>query len=240
VADQFCGDGGISGSEICDPGISPAQTCASLSFSEGTLECSGCIPVGCSDGDEPPQITSIDELPPTIDTYARHPVRGTFSDADGDVVAAIVTNGSQEITYDVSAAGRRSGTFEVFVTCNGVTGDAGKVDFTVDLVDAAENKTEESETITSACVVPPLCGDGKKEGAEQCDPGSDDPADACTDDRVCVNDCTCRKANSCAGRCCPELDGFCGHEELDCRCDMHCRDADRNDCCNDAQEECGL
>jgi hypothetical protein len=240
LADQFCGDGKVQGSEVCDPAVSPAQSCTSLGFSGGTLDCSGCVPVGCTGNDEPPVITSLEALSATIDAYSRHPVRGTFSDSDGDVTAAVITNGSKETTYDLAVAGRRSGTFEVFVACNGLTGDAGQIDFTLDLVDADENQTEEPKSISSQCTAPPLCGDGVKEGQEQCDPGSDDPADACTDGQVCRNDCTCGDPSSCADRCCPELDGFCGHEELACRCDAHCRDADRNDCCADAKAECGL
>lgn len=238
---QFCGDGRVQGSEVCDPATSPAPTCASLGFSEGTLDCSGCIPVGCSGGDEPPVISSLDTLSAQIDTHSRHPVRGTFSDADGDVEHAVLTKSDDaEVTYDLALSGRRSGTFEVFLACNGLVGDAGKLDFTLTLVDAAGNESADAKPVTSQCVEPPLCGDGDKQGAEECDPGSEDTADACPDGRVCGNDCTCGEPTSCAGRCCPELEGFCGHPELACRCDAHCRDADRNDCCADAKAECGL
>lgn len=240
LAAQFCGDGKVEGSEVCDPATSPAPTCTSLGFSEGTLDCSGCVPAGCSGGDEAPAITSLDALPATIDTYVRHPVRGTFSDADGDVTSAILSSESAEITYDVDGAGRRTGTFEVIVGCNGLTGDAGKLDFALDLADEAGNETSESGTVAAQCVVPPLCGDGTTQSGEECDPGSDVAADACGSGKVCVNDCTCGAATSCAGRCCPDVDGFCGHADLACRCDAHCRDADRNDCCADAKAECGL
>ncbi|MBY0279956.1 hypothetical protein K2Z84_31860 [Candidatus Binatia bacterium] len=241
TASQFCGDGLIQGNEVCDPATSPAPTCASLSYAGGTLDCSGCIPVGCTDVDEAPQITSLEALPDEIDAHSRYAVRGTFSDRDGDVTQAVLTKSTGEQKfYDLAVAGRRSGTFEVFVGCNGVVdGDDSMLDYTVALLDAAKNEGDDM-AVTSQCVEPPLCGDGKKEGAERCDPGSDDPADACPNNRVCRNDCTCGKPKSCAGRCCPDPDGFCGHAELDCRCDPHCRDADRNDCCDDAKAECGL
>ena len=240
LAAQFCGDGRVEGSEVCDPGTSPPPTCTSLGFSGGTLDCSTCVPRGCTGGDQPPAITSFEPLPSTVDTYVRHPVRGTFSDPDGDVTSAILSSDTVEIVYDVDGAGRRSGTFEVVVGCNGLTGTAGQIDFALDLADAAGNETETPEAVTAQCVVPPRCGDGVKEGTEECDPGSDDPSDACGDGQVCVNDCTCGVVTSCAGRCCPELDGFCGHSELGCRCDADCRNADRNDCCADAKVECGL
>jgi len=238
--DQFCGDGRVEGSEVCDPATSPAPTCVSLGFSGGTLDCSSCVPVGCTGGDQPPAITALDDLPPTIDTYVRHRVQGRFFDADGDVTSAVLSRPTAEIVYDVDGMGRRSGGFEVFVGCNGLKGAAGKIDFPLDLVDAAGNKAESSEVVTAQCVVPPRCGDGEKEGAEECDPGSDDAADACGAGEVCGNDCTCGAEDSCAGRCCPEIGGFCGHSDLDCRCDPGCRDADRNDCCTDAKDECGL
>lgn len=238
---QFCGDGQIQGNEVCDPATSPAPTCASLSFSGGTLDCSGCIPVGCNDDGKEPEITSLAALPAEIDAHSRYTVRGTFSDEDGDVTHAVLTKSTgQETTYDLDVVGRRSGTFEVFVGCNGVVdGDDSQLDYTVTLLDEADNESAEM-SVTSQCVEPPVCGDGKKEGAERCDPGSDDAADACPNDRVCRNDCTCGKPDSCEGRCCPDLEGFCGHSELDCRCDPHCRDADRNDCCDDAKAQCGL
>ena len=240
LAGQFCGDGQVEGSELCDPATSPAPTCVSLGFSEGTLDCSRCVPVGCSGGDAAPAITSLTALPSTIDAYVRHPVRGTFADADGDVTSAILSSDSAEITYDVDGAGRRTGTFEVIVGCNGLTGDAGKIDFALDLTDEAGNETDQSSAVTAQCVAPPLCGDGVTAEGEECDPGADGATDTCGDGKVCGNDCTCGDAASCAGRCCPELDGFCGHAELACRCDVHCRDSDRNDCCADAKAACGL
>ena len=240
LAAQFCGDGRVEGSEVCDPGTSPPPTCESLGFAGGTLDCSTCVPRGCTGGDEPPTITSLEALPSEIDTYVRHLVRGRFADDDGDVTSAILSSDTVEIAYDVDGAGRRTGTFEVVVGCNGLTGTRGRIDFALDLADAAGNETESSQAVTAQCVVPPRCGDGVKGGAEECEPESDDPADACGDGQVCGNDCTCGAATSCAGRCCPELDGFCGHPELACRCDADCRNADRNDCCADAKAECGL
>lgn len=240
LAGQFCGDGKVEGSEVCDPATSPAPTCVSLGFSEGTLDCSECVPVGCSGGDQAPTITALTALPSTIDTYVRHPVRGTFSDADGDVTSATLSSDSAEIAYDVDGAGRRTGAFEVIVGCNGLTGDAGKIDFALDLADEAGNETDQSSSVTAQCVVPPLCGDGVKAEGEECDPGAAGTADPCGSGKVCGNDCTCGDAASCAGRCCPELAGFCGHADLACRCDVHCRDTDRNDCCADAKAACGL
>lgn len=237
LADQFCGDGVVSGSEVCDPQASPAPTCTSLGFSGGTLDCSTCVPRGCTGDDVAPSITSLDELPDEIDAYGRHPVRGRYFDPDGDLVQALLVNGDRTIAYDVAGAGRRNGVFEVAVGCNGRTDEDATIDFELSLRDAAGNESE-PVSIEASCIAPPVCGDGVEQEDEECDLASPEAADACGEDEVCANDCTCQAATSCRGRCCPTLDGFCGHDELACRCDPGCRD--RGDCCSDAKAECGL
>ena len=227
----------MSGSEVCDPQTSPAPTCATLGFAGGTLDCSTCVPRGCTGGDVAPSITSLDELPAEVDTYGRQPVRGRFADADGDVTQALLVNGDVTIAYDVAGAGRPSGVFEVAIGCNGRTGDDATIDFELSLRDQAGNESE-SMPVETSCVAPPVCGNGVEDGGEACDFASTSADDACPSDQVCNNACRCRQATSCRGRCCPTLDGFCGHSELSCRCDEGCRE--RGDCCSDAKAECGL
>jgi hypothetical protein len=241
LAAQFCGDGEVTGSEVCDPQSDPPATCASLGMGGGTLDCSTCVPSGCDGGGVAPTITSIDEVPDQIDAYGRQPVRGRFADADGDVTAAVLVHAEDDafrIKYDLRPLGRPSGVFEVAVGCNGRTGDDATIDFDIFLRDDAGHESVRSMAVAATCVAPPVCGDGVKQTGEDCDPASTAAADACATGQACVNDCSCQPVASCRGRCCPEIEGFCGHSDLACRCDEGCRD--RGDCCADAKAECGL
>jgi hypothetical protein len=238
VSTQVCGDGLVQGSELCDPGSDPAATCGSLDFLEGgELSCARCRPEGCSGGSVAPTIESIDTVG-TIDKHRRQLVRGQYFDPDGDVAEVLLLTSTTGVGsyYAIDDPGRRRGTFAISIGCNGIVTEEPAA-FDVHLVDAEGNQSTQAGEIEVSCV-DPLCGDGTRQDGEECDFGSADTGAACSDDRVCRDDCTCGPATSCAGRCCPAIDGFCGHDELACRCDPECRD--RGDCCGDARVECGL
>lgn len=234
VTSQLCGDGTIQGSELCDPGSDPAATCGSLGFESGELACTACRPEGCSGGNVAPTLERLDMVG-EIDKHGRKVVHGQYFDADGDAAEVLLTSTTAAGAYYViDDPGRRRGSFTVAVGCNGTT---SQFDFDVDLVDAEGNQSIDAGAISVSCVEP-QCGDGTKQAEEGCDFASEEGAASCDDGLVCRDDCTCGPVDSCAGRCCPSLEGFCGFADLACRCDAECRE--RGDCCGDARAECGL
>jgi len=236
LADQECGDGEVEGSEVCDPADSTPPSCEGLGFAGGELSCPQCRPEGCDTGNEPPEITDLDETPAEgIGKYGRHAWTGSYEDEDGDV-KEVRLRGGGTLYFNVDGAGRPSGEFVVTVGCNGAN---AAFSYDVQLIDERGNESD-SRKIASSCIEPVECGDGVKKDGESCDFASKDPADACPTGEVCRNDCTCGPAGSCAEHCCSAEDAFCGRPAGECQCDPGCDENGRNDCCEDQARECGF
>lgn len=237
AAAQTCGDGVVTGSELCDPAdpAASALSCATLGLAGGSAACVGCKVEGCGGSGSAPvlELLSPDLLP----RYGRAPIRARWQDADGDVVALVLTvgDGSERRWSIPDAAGRASGEFEFSVGCNE---DATRVDFQVHLVDAAGNESAREPLDVPCDQDTRLCGDGVQAESEACD-SSVEGGSGCPAGTLCANDCSaCNPADSCRGRCCPAAGTFCAPAEQACACDPGC--ALRNDCCADSRQECGF
>ncbi len=234
---QICGDGAVTGSELCDPAdpTAGALSCELLGLPAGDLQCVGCKIEGCGSSGSARQ---LELLPPSVlPKYGRAPIRARWADEDGDIesLVLIVGDGSERAWSIPDAAGRRRGEFEFSVGCNE---DASLIDFRVYLRDAADNRSETQELTVPCDQGAPLCGDGVRAEGEVCDSSAPEGS-GCPAGALCANDCSaCNPVDSCRGRCCPSPGTFCAPPDQPCACDPGC--LFRNECCADSRSECGF
>ena len=229
----------IQGSELCDPGSDPAATCASLGFESGELACTAAGPRAAAAATWRRRLERLDTVG-EIDKHGRQVVYGQFFDPDGDVaeVQLTSTSAARRLLPDRR---RRGGGAARSRSASAATASSPPSPFDVRRrpVDGQAQPVDRGGQRSQVSCAEPLCGDGtiqewrgvrfrqrRDRGGVRCRSRLSQRL------HVRAGQLLRRTLLSIASS------GFCGHAELECRCDAECRE--RGDCCGDARAECGL
>jgi len=217
--DCSCGDGVVDSTEDCDDMISIGEVCEIDDYA-GHIDCIGCAWDGClADGECGDNVVDGNELCEIGEiTICKEETTGYFGEkaclagclAWGNCVATEwcgddIINGPEglEECDDGMHCENGDSCFDNSV-CNGI-GDG-------------LCKPRNNDGCDANCKIEPVCGDGVKEGAEQCDDGNTNDCDGCKGD-------------------CLRVDNVCGDTNLECEevCDdgntktERCGDGEKND-----------
>jgi cysteine-rich repeat protein len=221
-----CGNGVLEPGELCDPGLDPYcvdDVCAVLPCGNGRVDVEW--PYG-ADGEDP---ELADYEAPEDWVAETCDVTDPYTNQDGrcdNTCQLIVTCGDGTLVPSVEACdpGEDGDWSECCQPDNG------------EQLSSCDRNGNQRLDRNEQCQAPSVCGNGRREGVEECDPEVPDPA-RCVDCRAVdpCTECTRRQCTSqhefCYGSAVePRTRNGCG-EVLDCIADSHCaRDGDYATC----------